>query len=92
MDKYIRAESLKRKLIDEKNFFPVFVARALEEMPAEDVAEVKHGTWIEKEYNIDGEKSTGDVCSLCGASRVAGLGLAKYCYMCGAKMGGYEDV
>lgn len=40
MKKYIDAEAFKRKLIDEKSFFPAIVARALEEMPAADVEEV----------------------------------------------------
>ena len=46
------------------------------------------GEWIRKEYNIDGEITVGVVCNRCGANRVAGLGLAKYCYMCGARMKG----
>lgn len=40
MDKYIKVETFKRKLIDEKSFFPAIVARALEEMPTADVVEV----------------------------------------------------
>ena len=40
MKKYIDAEAFKRKLIDEKSFFPAIVARVLEEMPAADVVEV----------------------------------------------------
>ena len=55
-----------------------------------DVQEVKHGRWIRKEYYIDGERSICMVCCHCGANQVAGLGLAKYCYMCGAKMDGKE--
>lgn len=46
------------------------------------------GKWIKKEYDIDGEITIGIVCNRCGANQVAGLGLAKYCYMCGAKMKG----
>ena len=37
---YINAEAFKRKLIDEKNFFPAMVSTALKEMPKEDVEEV----------------------------------------------------
>lgn len=37
---YIDSEAFKRKLIDEKSFFPAMVARALEEMPDADVEEV----------------------------------------------------
>ena len=43
---YIDSEAFKRKLIDEKGFFPAIVARALEEMPDADVAEVNRGYWI----------------------------------------------
>jgi hypothetical protein len=34
---YINVDEFKRKLIDEKNFFPAIVARALDEMPTADV-------------------------------------------------------
>ena len=44
-EKYVSVEGLKRKLIDEKNFYPVFVSSALKEMPEADVIEVKHGKW-----------------------------------------------
>ncbi len=37
MARYIDVEAFKRKLIDEKSFFPAIVARALDEMPAADV-------------------------------------------------------
>ena len=40
MEKYINVETFKKKLIDEKSFFPAIVARALEEMPTADVVEV----------------------------------------------------
>lgn len=41
MARYIDAEVLKRKLIDEKNFFPSLVARAIDETPTADVVEVQ---------------------------------------------------
>ena len=44
MSRYIDAEAFKRKLIDEKSFFPAIVARALEEMPTADVVEGVHIT------------------------------------------------
>lgn len=37
---YIEREAFKRKLIDDKSFFPAIVASALKEMPAADVVEV----------------------------------------------------
>ena len=49
----------------------------------------QQGAWVEKTFENDdeeGTKSTSFVCSCCGASRVAGLGNAKFCYNCGADM------
>jgi hypothetical protein len=40
MARYIDAEVLKRKLIDEKHFYPAIVARAIDETPTADVEEV----------------------------------------------------
>lgn len=67
---------------------PEYIER---EAPAVDVAEVKHGKWVEIERVIEGEKHIYKACSLCGASQVAGLGLAKYCYECGSKMDGKTE-
>lgn len=64
--------------------------KIIKNIPTADVQEVKHGRWIRKEYYIDGERSICMVCCHCGANQVAGLGLAKYCYMCGAKMDGKD--
>lgn len=50
----------------------------IENLPAADVVEVKHGWWI-----ID--KETGDCyCSVCNQG--AGCTWYNYCYDCGAKM------
>ena len=40
MARYIDADALKRKLIDEKSFYPAIVASALEETPTADVVEI----------------------------------------------------
>lgn len=40
MARYIDAEVLRRKLIDDKNFFPAILARALEETPTVEVEEL----------------------------------------------------
>ena len=77
MARYIDAEAFKRKLIDEKSFFPTIVARALEEMPTADVVEVpcrckdckyytSKGTcdcpqWLYDDVNID--VMLNDFCS-----------------------------
>ena len=87
MARYIDADALKRKLIDEKNFYPAIVARALEEMPIADVVEVRHSRW----ENISGF----DVCNICGTSPAYcepkpnnPKGYPPYCHNCGAKMDG----
>ena len=79
MARYIDKEAFKRKLIDEKNFFPAMVARALEEMPTADVVEVKHGEWKWDERFSD------YTCSLC---HNWDLTTPNYCSNCGAKMDG----
>ena len=53
------------------------------------------GEWVEAFFENDDEEGTKTksfICSCCGASRVAGLGNAKFCYNCGADMrkGGTE--
>jgi rubrerythrin len=78
MARYIDAEVLKRKLIDEKHFFPAIVARAIEDTPTADVEEVKHGEWEDR----DGKTW----CSLCGQSNKQYK--PPYCPHCGAKMDG----
>lgn len=40
MKKHIEVEAFRRKLIDEKGFYPSIVARALDEMPAADIERV----------------------------------------------------
>ena len=86
-EKYISVEGLKRKLIDEKNFYPVFVSSALKEMPEADVAPVVRGKWI-----------NGDECSICGGSIFDIMDVDSYyaigfhisqlvaCPWCGARM------
>lgn len=74
---YIDKEAFKRKLIDEKSFFPVFVARALEEMPDAEVVEVRYGYW-------KWDKKFSDYyCSECGNWD---LKTPNYCSNCGARM------
>lgn len=77
--KYIDAEAFKRKLIDEKSFFPAMVARALEEMPEAEVEEVRRGTWLPQ---IVGGVKAWD-CSEC---KTIGSPHWKRCPICEAKM------
>lgn len=66
-------------------------------MPAADVAEVRHGRWIEDERTYTGPGLANNLCSVCG--EIAGAwkeGLAPerkwaYCPACGALMDGKED-
>lgn len=68
------------------------INRIISEMPAADVAEVKHGKWIEKETYL----GTYYDCSICGESFCFIEGsptdnLYKYCPNCGAKMDGESN-
>ncbi|MEE1011201.1 MAG: hypothetical protein U0L11_04090 [Acutalibacteraceae bacterium] len=55
--------------------------------PAADVQEIRHGKWIEKPYLF----STSNFCSLCGENYGMPHGKFNYCPNCGAKMDGKED-
>lgn len=76
-------------LIEGKQAFG-YVAKWLDLLPTADVAEVKHGEWLEwyppKEYILTGEEMLY-CCSVCDAkySDVEGY---KHCPFCGAKMNG----
>ena len=77
---YIDRVAFKRKLIDEKAVYPACVARALDEMPVEDVAPVVHGEWKKRTtYPI------GYDCSECNNSENY---KSPFCRLCGAKMDG----
>ena len=65
----------------------------IRDMPAADVAPVRHGRWEEMHYEggiLDG--TNFDSCSVCGYERVfddpAFKTVFKYCPDCGAKMDG----
>lgn len=55
------------------------VNRVIDEAPAADVAEVRHGRWIHKD-------PSGTSCSKCGSLFPMFLGLYDYCPNCGALM------
>lgn len=63
----------------------------LEDFPTADVAEVRHGRWIEKpfEFRCGGittySSVTDTVCSVCGESAIE-YAESPYCPWCGAKM------
>lgn len=94
MSDYINRKSL----IDNLNcFVPEAYSRAVDSIisqePAADVAEVRHGRWIEDERTYPGPGLKNNLCSVCG--EIAGAwkeGLAPerkwaYCPNCGARMG-----
>lgn len=82
MDEYIEREStLHRMKVDIRPPFAVVA-----DMPAADVAPVRHGRWIDR---IDNDTPMHE-CSVCGARAVKGLyeyeNPNRYCYHCGARM------
>ena len=82
-------------------------AEDIEEIPAADVAPVRHGRWLDRPKNqglkdeeigtvgmVDGEPWSSCYCSECGEWLVASDEYAvkgNYCPSCGAKMDGGED-
>ena len=64
----------------------------LQNLPAADVAEVRHGRWIEDERTYPGPGLKNNLCSVCGeiaGSWKEGLEPGRkwaYCHNCGARM------
>lgn len=94
MTEYIDREALKKKAYP----FPCAIGveyavpiRAIDEAPAADVQEVRHGEW--KECYEDWRKQiAGDECSVCGFQHFgASISHYHYCPNCGAKMFESED-
>ena len=91
MDEYIKKEDIEQKIQDGLNNL-VFGHDAIEvlgmiyEMPAADVAPVRHGRWIKrKTWNFH-------VCSECSFETSPYMSCMNYCPNCGAKMdGGVDD-
>lgn len=76
------------------------VARWTDEAPAADVAQVRHGRWLDAEYEHvnTGEIRLGRRCSECGAgyfrydvSVNTVSDIPRYCPNCGAKMDGGDS-
>ena len=70
------------------------VRKALQMTPTADVAEIRHGYWIEK--NLDDFRKVECSCSMCGWSGVENYDSYvdihdfEFCPYCGAKMDGEE--
>lgn len=69
----------------------------LQNLPAADVAEVRHGRWIEDERTYPGPGLKNNLCSVCGeiaGSWKEGLEPGRkwaYCPNCGARMGKEDE-
>lgn len=61
MLKYINADELIKKVKEREDLLSIYLVKeAIDKMPSADVAEVKHGKWIEN------STGTSHKCSVCG--------------------------
>ena len=108
MKEYIEREAVLERLakVDMDTYYGFTAAvqfgvnhaiQCIKEAPAADVAEVRHGRWIEDERTYPGPGLKNNLCSACG--EVAGAwkeGLEPgrkwaYCPNCGARMGKEDE-
>ena len=92
MDEYIKKEDIEQKIQDELNNLvlghdAIEVLGMIYEMPAADVAPVRHGRWVPTKAPFMNECED---CSACGHRTVWGHRY-NYCPNCGAKMDGVDD-
>lgn len=100
MDDYIRREAAKAQIrkaytrIEDR----VAINCVINDVPAADVAPVRHGRWIEAEQPCGWCEEVCAECSVCGEDFVLGeysmadlKSLFRYCPNCGAKMDGGAD-
>lgn len=88
MDDYIRRVTVRNALYEADAITMKGVA-ILNQFPAADVVEVRHGRWIEIEH---GENGILCECSTCKEWMLFYYGfVANYCPSCGAKMDGGAD-
>ena len=90
MFNYDRTESRRGISPDDVDF-------GVDKIPAADVAEVRHGRWIEDERTYPGPGLKNNLCSVCGeiaGSWKEGLEPGRkwaYCPNCGARMGKEDE-
>lgn len=87
MAEYIEREAAKQFLAQD---YAYAAAKLLDYIPAADVAEVRHGKYIQASKTAQ----IGLKCSICGARIKYSEhfnGNHHYCYKCGAKMDGKEN-
>lgn len=97
MDEYIRRGEAIEQFEDSTSAIPEKLARIrIEEVPAADVAPVRHGKWIPAQDYSNGNEDIE--CSSCGewfkSLELCGrLGEPNYCPVCGSKNkdGGHGD-
>ena len=94
-EKYIKAADCEKYFYEHLDDVHIAGAmNAIDEMPAADVAPVRHGHWIEQEnWALDDYYYT---CSACGTEWVTIEGTPEengmdFCPNCGAKMDGKEN-
>lgn len=108
MAEYIKQKDILRKFTFEHgNYIPEVdvdnfpntvsikdIRRIIREIPAADVAPVRHGKWTEvQKENIWGDIISVFECSLCGKYTIGAKGIMEkfnFCPNCGAKMDGKE--
>lgn len=71
-------------LVEYPNNSVISIKRCFKNLPAEDVAPVRHGRWIKRGYVCGNSEF---ICSVCGESEWRpSSSRMKYCMFCGAKM------
>ena len=98
--KYIDADFLKQKISREWDmqdlYLPVHFFDVVDDLPAADVQEVRHGRWITSEFATDSGFTS---CSCCYSEYYIGdlqnlegdNDFVMYCPNCGARMDGEEE-
>lgn len=74
--------------------FGDMLVKAIDDMPAADVQEVRHGKWIDTEpkYDYENHCAAHYQCSECGRrTGIKQTRTYKYCPRCGARMDGEEN-
>lgn len=84
MTKYLNAETVKKELDSIGNIHPGIISAIksiIDDIPAENVKEVKHGKWIKP------SSMSQEICSNCNKRPMMTFGiLPDYCPWCGADM------
>ena len=84
--RYIKESDI-YKLFEESNGIVKLHVVQIDELPRADVAEVKHGEWINHFDDLFPEESTQE-CSICHKEEFITLLNDNYCPNCGVKMDG----